>query len=722
MPKKALFLIIGSFILLPSWWKAQAAVSSCTASADPSSVTPSSTTNFTIAVENTDSVTYQWVKVTRPSDNFTLSSHSVSGWTVSSFDSSQMTLTSGTLNPTNTVSFTIQTIAGGSTASSANWTVQVSDDGGGADSFSCTGSLGTAIESGEAAVTISDIVVSDISDTQAKISWTTDVSASTTVDYGTTDAYGSTATGDAGTSHSVSISSLTANTTYHYNVKSSDVESGDNTFTTAKQGTTTTVTVTGSTRTITATPTPTPIPDTTPPRVTLTTEFAKFYAKAPTIDGKATDPSGVVSLEYSIDGGRNWMGIESDDFGDKTIPFSIVPTGLEDGNYILAFRSRDGKGNRGTTEAGTIVIDRLPPQVGLGIISIGPQVIQPDGSGGITLVAGLEYKITLSAVGGATEISIVGGENGGGTLQKNPDSGLWRGSIRFDAPGMYELTARALDGAGNRTSRRLAQVNVISAGVITDASGTPISDAQVRVFMLDPATHSFSLWDGAPYGQENPQKTGKTGDYRLMLPPGTYYMEVGGGIWRPKVTSLVTLTGVTPITQSFTLTRRFALIFGSFVFVLPDFGQSQETLKLNLPTVSTAAAAAYATEFPFVSFTAGDETITSLTFRGKPTILTFFAPWDPGIATQLMILNELALKKEINVAGIAIHETPYAIATLKARAGYTVPLFSEHDGKTIEPLSLIFSPTHVVIDRRGIIQGMYSGILTKEELLDKLIN
>ena len=57
--------------------------------------------------------------------------------------------------------------------------------------------------------------------TSATVAWTTNVSASSRVDYGTTAAYGSNVTDPTlVTSHSLTLSSLTCNTTYHYQITS----------------------------------------------------------------------------------------------------------------------------------------------------------------------------------------------------------------------------------------------------------------------------------------------------------------------------------------------------------------------------------------------------------------------------------------------------------------------------------------------------------------------
>src|SRR5207247_4304711 len=79
----------------------------------------------------------------------------------------------------------------------------------------------------------------------ASIAWTTNEASDSQVEYGTTTAYGSSTTLNTSlvTSHSVNLSGLAANTTYHYRVKSRDAAgnlavSGDQTFTTAASTTT----------------------------------------------------------------------------------------------------------------------------------------------------------------------------------------------------------------------------------------------------------------------------------------------------------------------------------------------------------------------------------------------------------------------------------------------------------------------------------------------------
>ena len=89
---------------------------------------------------------------------------------------------------------------------------------------------------GACSITISGVSVSPTS-TSATVSWTTNASANSRVDYGTTPGYGSNVTDSTlVTSHSLTLNSLTCNTTYHYQItsvgSSGSASTADATFTT----------------------------------------------------------------------------------------------------------------------------------------------------------------------------------------------------------------------------------------------------------------------------------------------------------------------------------------------------------------------------------------------------------------------------------------------------------------------------------------------------------
>jgi Bacterial Ig domain/Right handed beta helix region/Purple acid Phosphatase, N-terminal domain len=113
-----------------------------------------------------------------------------------------------------------------------------STDGGGNQATSGDFTLTTS--AAPTPLTISSVAASNITFSGATITWTTNVAASSQVDYGTTTNYGQSSALNSTlvSSHSVALSGLAASTVYHYRVRSTDgggnqATSGDFTFTTA---------------------------------------------------------------------------------------------------------------------------------------------------------------------------------------------------------------------------------------------------------------------------------------------------------------------------------------------------------------------------------------------------------------------------------------------------------------------------------------------------------
>lgn len=164
-----------------------------------------------------------------------------------------VTLETGTVDRTCTFSIS------NSTTGTCNYAVQGGDISGDLTVSSISGTIadqasnamasftiGTNLASNKALVidtedSVISLLVATPSNTSSTITWTTDEISSSIVDYGLTNAYGtSTAEEDTSprvTSHSVDVSGLVACTTYHYRVSSTDGASNtaigsDNTFTT----------------------------------------------------------------------------------------------------------------------------------------------------------------------------------------------------------------------------------------------------------------------------------------------------------------------------------------------------------------------------------------------------------------------------------------------------------------------------------------------------------
>ncbi|MBI5044635.1 MAG: redoxin domain-containing protein [Candidatus Levybacteria bacterium] len=498
----------------------------------------------------------------------------------------------------------------------------------------------------------------------------------------------------------------------------------------------------------TATPTPTPKPtDKTAPFVTIDLDFSKPFREGPRITGEASDTGlvnpGIAKVEYSTDGGKNWIPVDKFEaqstkleansnnknpksFGFRNSNFEFTPSLFEDGNYQIKARAIDLSGNIGSSKSYTLVIDRLPPEVGGTFISFGPQGLQPDVNGTTYLLKGLDQKITLSSVGGPTVIEIKSqklkvkneGQNAKDfKLTKNADSGLWSGVLSFEEAGNYSLTANSLDGASNTTKRVIGEVTVLDTGRVKFGSQL-IKDAEVSVFYYDPVGKQFVLWDGKAYSQSNPQKTTADGDYMLFLPSGSYYLEVRKGGFRTFRSDIFKLNKSSPINGDIVLEKARTFTFFGISLPIPDFeittGEIKTALGVN-GSLSENQKSLLGKEIPEADLFEGTKVVKTLDFRGKPYLVAFINTWHPASSEQIKILEKLS-DSGLKVVTIFPQESASKIALYKKRGGYSLPMYADPDGTLVTPLNLQSLPTHVFLDRKGIITGIKKGILSAQEI------
>lgn len=726
------FLLVLLIFLLGIFSKnASAVVSSCTASVSPSSVVINTTREFTFSLINTSTQTINWIKITRPSSNFTFSGYnSIGGFTIAT-STDNVTLTGSSLAAGVSTSYTLQIASGNSVASSADWTIQVSDDGG-SSTTSCSGNLGTAILASAPdteAPQISELTISEITSSSVKITWNTDENATSVIDYGTTADYGSTKSDSSlVTSHSINIDSLSANTTYHFNTKSTDStgnteEFGDETFITAKAGLTSeTVTIT-NTKTVTPTPTPTPIPDTTGPFVTVNTDFSAPFEQAPSISGSAYDASGISKIEYSTDNGKSWIPIRFDNVGDINIRFDIKPEGLEEDNYKVKFRSFDTKSNIGYSKTFDLVIDRLPPKVGGAMFFIGPQVIFPKENGSLNILQNIEHSIVFSAVGGPIKMELFAKDKKSGLSAvaslRRSQAGLWTAKVKFETPGEYSLVVKAEDGAGKKSEKKFADINVVSTGKILDSkTGKTLEKAKVTVYLFHPKSKKYVLWDGKQYLQQNPIFSDKNGQFSLYLPAGKYYITVSKAGYISSVSEFFSLENPEVLNYGIMLSPKPKLSIGPISLYLPDFFFKESFFTLQNKNIENAE-----NPHPLMGKEAPDfslKTVSAKNFnlvakRGTPLILTFVSSWSPPSLEQILVDNKL---KPANgqIYLVDIQEPLSKISIFQKRGGYSLDFIVDSDGALVEPYGVNFLPMHFVLDRKGMVRKVINGVLNKEEL------
>lgn len=250
---------------------------------------------------------------------------------------------------------------------------------------------------------ISDITVSNIGPSSARISWTTNEASDTQADYGLSASYGSFTLPDTSLvlSHVVNLVGLLPSTLYHYRPKSRD---GAGNLTSAADGTFTTLAA----------------PDGTPPVLSNITN-SNPTSSSTSITWTTNEPS-TSQVEYGLTTGYgNSSAFDSSLVVSHTAPLNgLVPSTI----YHYRVKSQDSVGNLATSADFTFVTapapDTIPPIVSSGL----PTGTLPAGTITATLsvttnepatcrymtVPSVEYSLmenTFSTTGGLTHSTTV---------------------------------------------------------------------------------------------------------------------------------------------------------------------------------------------------------------------------------------------------------------------------------------------------------------------------
>jgi hypothetical protein len=440
-----IILIFVVFFSLPLLQTPRAEYVDCYAIMTPTSMGKNSRQTVTFTIENQSGVEAKWVKVVSLSQVITPVSGSGSGWSAS-VDGHNMIYSGGSIPGGSTAQVTM-VVDSPDSAGEDGFTVQVSDTDASSETITdCSGSLQLIITE-ETHVSLLTIGVSEVSDTTAKITATTNMSATSQIQYGTTTSYGSTQSiTSAATSHPYTITGLTKNTTYHYQITvsasgTSDA-SGDQTFTTAAQEGQV-ITLPTNTPQATGTPvaTGTPAPDSTGPTVTIDPVSSITSKTTQTVSGSAADNTAVSSLQYTSDNGKTWITIKTvTGLNTQSATFSFTPA-IHDGTNSIIVRAKDSSGNATNSAPVPISIDLGGPVLAVTTALDAGFATPPVIRGSATDASGVDR----------VEYSLDGGKN----WQPGEMSGDAKNTKAFTITpppmddGDYALQIRGIDSLGN---------------------------------------------------------------------------------------------------------------------------------------------------------------------------------------------------------------------------------------------------------------------------------
>lgn len=467
----------------------------------------------------------------------------------------------------------------------------------------------------------------------------------------------------------------------------------------------------------------------TPPTIVLS-EFSPNPTKSvtPTIEAVAKSLFFDISkVEVSLDGGESWIPMTKS--GNK---YTLTSSKLEDGNYEILVRAIDAIGGSTVSAPQTLIIDTIPPIIGGSLYSLGPQTLKPDKGGKVGLVAGSESYYFVSMKGGVTNAKISAGDEAF-ELAKEKGTNIWYAKLNFKSEGVKELSIAAEDGAGNKTDREVGQVRVDNFGKVTNReTKASINKARVTVYYFQPLSGQWLVWNGESFGQKNPQVTTDDGQYSFMLPSGKYYIEAKADGFKTMRTNILTTDEATVINSEFELAPKPAIflnlpLLGGITFTVPTL--IPDSISLKFPMVpaeqnvnASPLIGAKAPDYKFKTITGDEVNLSSL--LGKNTLITFLSPWSSPSLEQALVLSSLSSSLSGNeaVIGISLQESASSMSTFMRRGNYDFKLLIDENGESASGYQVSLLPEHFWIDKGGVIREVSVGVLSKDEILEKLKN
>ncbi len=469
---------------------------------------------------------------------------------------------------------------------------------------------------------------------------------------------------------------------------------------------------------------------TTPPQVTLDL-FRPNPTKdtTPTVSGTARSRLvAVTRVEISLDEGQSWTPVDQ-----TQNTFTHTFSKLEDGNYPVQARAQDAAGNLGVSTSQTLIVDTIPPLIGGSLLALGTQTLSPSVSSTFVVPKHSEITFVTSVKGGPIEVILTTGPNQA-QLEKIAGTNLWKGIAKLDKrpDQAVEIKFNALDGAGNRTERIMAALQVEEPATVTDSqSGQALDKAQVPVWQYDQPTETWRVWDGPSFGQVNPQLTDPSGEHGFYLPAGKYYLEVKKFGYRANQSTIFNLGEDSLVAVPFQLDPSPGVnlnlpfwgpvLFNFSPFIWPTTTDFTSQSQSSSPSPhQSALTGQLVPEFTLPLNQAAN--FPSSELKGKKTALVFISPWSPLAEEQSPVLQDLWSKLTAGQAvyGVMVQESSSAAAAYMQRGRYNFPLLIDANGQLASLLQVGALPYFVFLDTTGQVTTVYSGVLDKDQLIEIL--
>lgn len=256
-------------------------------------------------------------------------------------------------------------------------------------------------------------------------------------------------------------------------------------------------------------------------------------------------------------------------------------------------------------------------------------------------------------------------------------------------------------------------------GVLPQPANQGTVEAQATIYIKDPATGNFNVWNGLAFGTTNPLPI--SNGLSVLLPAGEYYVAVSAPGYDP-INSLITkVNDQSFVTANINLGRK-ATLWDKIVGAISTKSKTNN-FALNVTPLPQQHLLRLGDYLPII--TAYDKDGLKKTFLkevyDKPVIVYVFSTWNTEAQEQMDIYKKVVeqYKDQYEFIAISTMEPGQINNTKITRGDYGIE-FYRPDEKFYDDYKIISLPQFFLATNHGELRGVIVGSRSADDLIQMI--
>ena len=436
------------------------------------------------------------------------------------------------------------------------------------------------------------------------------------------------------------------------------------------------------------------------PKLLFSTAFAPIMTSIPVIRGTVIDPSGIASIEYSLDSGKTWTALPS-----KVTEYGVefetdIRSENREGRYSFMLRATDSVGNSTTAPAKTFILDRLPPKSGGILVAHGTIPLLPVSKSHMVGMKNHAYTIYVSTLGGVTASELIltraGGKKDRLAMKHSTRYDMWEATFSPTISSVYEVSVELTDGVNPIVASDLFRFEIQEPSCIT---GNGQEKSMVSVFTKDTVQQRFLLWNASAFDQINPVQASSDACYSFLLPKGTYRLQASGFGYRSIDSEVFDIPYPTFVSVPFHLEKARCFSFWTIIFCSPFHRQ------IPVNALSGSDDNNKEVTSPIALNPVATPELLQL-ISGKAIQVILINTWMPDSMSYLSRLENQKATGGPPIVVVVPYEPENYVKAWKKELGFSFPIVADPDGSVAESVNYHFGPLELSSTADGIVTEM----------------